>query len=378
MQPFFEKLWKLIKDAAPKNWMQLVAWLLLAVITALGTHFGCLPANTPIPDPPLPIFEPGEMGWVRDDEAVKVAMGQLEFKIFGDTPAGKSDDALPKAVYLWQNYEKLMGKKWPARDQANIGSCVGNGTNTAIEATLATQIILNRGGADEFRHASVEVTYGGSRVQIGKGRIRGDGSVGSWAAEYVKQEGVVSMERHPTHDLSTYSVPLCRQFGDRGVPDPLRVIAKQHPVKDFTFCKSWADVKRALASGYGIAICSDQGFEGNRDSNGVKKPRGSWAHCMAIWGYHTEGAKEYGAFENSWGSRPNEGPVGWGNPPDSGFWVESSVIDRLCRIQGNEVIAFSAVKGWPSRQLDWFVHVEPRPDPGRRLTQREVLYASIP
>ncbi len=378
MQAFLLMVWSFMKDSAPKNWKQVLFGLLMLGTTFVATRCGILPPDAPLPPLPDPIFEPGNMGWVRDDEEVKVAMGRLDFKIFADTPAGKSDDPIPKSVYLWQNYEKLMGKKWPARNQANIGSCVANGTNTAIEMTLATQIVFQKGGADEFKHVSVEVTYGGSRVQIGKGRIRGDGSVCSWAADYVKQEGVVSMEKHPSHDLSAYSVPRCREFGDKGVPEPLRAIAKDYPVRDYTFCKSWADVKKALASGYGIAMCSNAGFEGNRDANGVKKPRGSWAHCMALIAYHTEGAAEYCFIENSWGSRPNEGPTGWAGAPDSGFWVESSVIDRLAKQQGNEVIAFSGIKGFPSRKLDWFVQVEPRVDPGRQFAHREVLYASIP
>lgn len=378
MQPFLEKAWNAIKDAAPKNWKQVLFGLFMLATTFVATRCGVLPPDAPLPPIPDPIFEPGNMGWVRDDDAVKEVRDTLEFKTFGATPAGKSDDPLPKVVYLWQNYQKLFNAPRPSKNQSSIGSCVSFGTNQAVETTLATQIVFLRGSKDEFKHISEEVTYGGSRVQVGKGRIRGDGSVGSWGAEFVQKWGIVERAKHGQYDLSAYSVSTCRTFGDRGVPVDLQAIAKERPVKDITFCKSWAEVKRALASGYALSICSDQGFEGNRDANGVKKPRGSWAHCMAIDGYHTEGATEYAHIDNSWGARPSEGPTGWGNPPDSGFWVESSVIDRLAKMQGNEVIAFSAVRGWPSRKLDWFVHVEPRPDPGLRFAQREVLYASIP
>ena len=53
---------------------------------------------------------------------------------------------------------------------------------------------------------SPEVIYGGSRVEIGGGRIRGDGSIGAWAARWVRDYGVV-----PRPARFTRSEPLRRE-----------------------------------------------------------------------------------------------------------------------------------------------------------------------
>lgn len=377
-----------VKQYIPKNWLSMVFGCIVTAAMTLLVAYGCLPPGTPIPAPPLPVFEqPGEdqFGWHRDDEQVKAIQDKLEFKVFSDTPAGAAGDPIPDKVYLWQSYQKLFARGPPSKDQSSIGSCVSFGTTTACERSLATQIVFAKGGKDEFRFLSPEVIYGGSRVQVGGGRLgRSDGSVGAWAAEFVKEGkwGVVAQEKHGDIDLSTYSVPRCREYGTRGVPAPLLDIAKQRPVKDVTMIRTWAEAKRSLASGYAIAVCSNVGFEGTRDANGVKVARGSWAHCMCIDGYHTEGGVEYGHIENSWGERPNEGPVGWGDPPTSGFWAKSTTIQNM--LSQGDSWAFATVKGWPTRRLNWFVEARPQQQNSIRLARlfahqgREVQYATLP
>ncbi len=365
--------WDTIKSYIPKNWTSIAAWLAGSFIVMALTAYGCIPP-TPVPPPPDPIFVPTEEqanGWHKDDDAVKAVSDTLAFRVFADTPAGKSDDPLPAQVYLWQSYSKLFGTGPPSRDQGAIGSCVGNGTSTAIDRSLATQIVLNGGSKEEFRITSAEVNYGGGRVQIGGGRLgRSDGSVGSWSAQFAQKWGVVGQEKYPGYDLTTYSVSTCRTFGSSGVPAALQAVAKEHPVKDITQVKTWAEAKKALASGYAIAVCSGVGFEGKRNANGVKVARGSWAHCMCLDGYATIDGKECGHIENSWGPQPGEGPVGPGDPPTSGFYADASTVGRM--LAENDSWAFSAVKGWPGRakELNWFVHVQPKQN-------QERLFASI-
>src|SRR6185369_223434 len=361
----------------PKNWKAYLIWFGVTTLAGILAALGFWPKDIPLPPIPEPIFEPGEMGWIPNPEAVDDVKRFLEFKVFSDTPAYKSQDPIPDKVYLWESYKKLFKANPPSKNQGQIGSCVSFGTNNAVARTLATQIVLTNGGADEYKDIVEEVTYGGSRVQIGGG-IRGDGSVGAWAAQFVQKWGVVARGKYDSYDLTVYSVATCRKFGDKpGPPEALLTIAKEHPVKDITQVNTWAEAKKAIASGYAIAICSNVGFEGNRDSNGVKPPRGSWAHCMCLDGYHIEGGKEYGHIENSWGPRPNEGPVGFGNPPDSGFWTDSGTIQRI--LGQKDSWAFSAVKGWPRRELDWFVNVPRQPNNFARFALRkEVTYAMAP
>jgi len=147
----------------------------------------------------------------------------------------------------------------------------------------------------------------------------------------------------------------------------LEDVARKFPVKDAALIRSWADAKKALASGYGIAVCSNQGFEdrdgrvGTRDANGVCRPYGTWQHCMCLDGYHTaDDGREYGHIENSWGPDAHRGPVGWGEPSTAGFWAASPVLDGMIR-QG-ESWAFSGAVGFPRKRLpDWFIRATPAP-----------------
>jgi hypothetical protein len=187
---------------------------------------------------------------------------------------------------------------------------------------------------------------------VGGGRIRGDGSIGAWAAEFVKRWGVLARGTYGRFDLSEYSEATCREFGYSGVPDELEPMAKEHPIREITRVDSWSAAKRMLASGYGIAVCSDQGFSMRRDSQGVAVPSGRWAHCMALDGYVVlDSRAEYGHIVNSWGPDAHTGPVGWGDPGTDGFWAESAVINRMLA-QGDSW-AFSGLQGFPVRKIKW-------------------------
>lgn len=356
---------------SPESLKKWGLWLVAVIGWVIAAYLGLR-----VPPPPLPLDGLPSQGWVEDPAAVAEVVSGLEFKTFGDTPAGKVVQGdLPKNVYLWQNHKKLTGQNPPSKNQGQVGSCVSFGTNTAVERTYATEIALR--GGQEFRFFVEEVTYGGSRVEVGGGRLRGDGSVGAWAADFVKKWGMVARGVHGQHDLTAYSESLARRYGSSGVPDDLERVAKEHPVQDVTTVRDWAQAKQALASGYAIAICSNQGFSSQRDANGVCKASGSWAHCMALDGYHVEaGGQEYGHIENSWGTGYHKGPLGWGDPPPSGFWAASGTIDRMLR--GGDSWAFASVKGWPARNkdFDWYVRVPRREVP--HATAREVFFALAP
>lgn len=300
-------------------------------------------------------------GWVADPDEVAAVVATLPVKVFADTPAGKVEE-IPRNVYGWKAYEKLFARPPPVKDQGQVGSCVSFGTNTAIERTLAAEIVGRRGTSAEWTRYAEEATYGGSRVEIGGGRIRGDGSVGAWAAQFVTRWGVVPRKKYDTADLSAYSESRARDWGRGGVPAEFETVAREFPVESTVQVKSWDEAKTAIAQGYFIAVCSNQGFARQRDANGVARASGSWAHCMALDGYHTDDrGREYGHIVNSWGDRYHTGPVGWGDPGPDGFWAEASVIDRMLR-QGDSW-AFSGVHGFPAKDpWDWFLKADPQGD----------------
>lgn len=289
-------------------------------------------------------------GWVNDPEAVESVVAQLPYRSFADTPAfGFLDSDMPDHVYLWEAAIEVTGKLLPPFNQGAIGSCVSFGTNRAIEYTMCVEIMKQK--TEEFQHIVQEITYGGSRVEVGKGGIRGDGSIGAWAAKFVRDWGIVARGKYNKYDLSTYSESTCREFGKSGVPSDLEVEAKKHPVKETVMVTTWDQAKKALVQGYGIAICSGQGFSMRRGENGIAKASGSWAHCMCLCGFTTIDGKEYGRIDNSWGPNAHTGPVGPGNPGSEGFYAAASVIEGM--LKEKDSFAFSSVEGFPMRKIHW-------------------------
>ena len=291
-----------------------------------------------------------EMGWVRDDDAVALLLTQLPEPNWRVTQAGEEIADPPDHVYLWDVARKVTGSLLRPWSQGQVGSCVSFGTARAIEYSMCCEIAA--GEPEEFRSLCQEAIYGGSRVEVGGGKLRGDGSTGSWAAKWVSQWGLIDRDVHGSYDLSEYSVDRCKKWGWAGVPDDLEPLARKHPVS-VTQVTTWEGAMRMLANGYGIAVSSSQGFTMARDHNGICKPSGSWAHCMCLAGYTTINGEVYGRIDNSWGPSSHTGPVGPGDPGPEGFYASGATIDKMLR-QGDSW-AFSAVEGFPSRRINWVI-----------------------
>lgn len=289
------------------------------------------------------------MGWVDSPEAVAAIADSLPF-VFADTEAGQVTD-LPEQVFLWELARTVTGGLLPARNQGTVGSCVSFGTVRAIEYTMIAEIAA--GQPEQFLELATEVVYGGSRVEVGKGVLRGDGSIGAWAATFVRDWGVLNRGVFGSIDLRQYSASRCREWGKSGVPDELEPIAKVHPVKQITRVRTWLEAKKALAAGYGIALCSDQGFSMERNANGVAGPKGTWQHCMCLCGYGVIAGKEHGRIDNSWGPTAHTGPTGLGSPGTEGFWAEAKVVDYM--LGKGDCWIFSNVDGFPVKRLDWVI-----------------------
>lgn len=296
-------------------------------------------------------------GWIDDKEEVQAVVSKMLPPVFGETPAGQAE-VLPKSVYGWKYYAALPIRGPPVKNQGRVGSCVGFGTAGALERGLAAAIAA--GKPLEFFRYTEEAIYGFSRVQIGGRQIRGDGSVGAWAARAVTEIGCVPRAKYPDADLTEYSEDRCRNWG-AGVPSTMLAIAAKYKVVSATQIKSLSDFMKAAANGYFTAVCSNVGFDnrdgtiGTRDARGVIEPLGTWAHCMLADGYHTDAdGAVYVHITNSWGPNAHRGPVGWGEPGTDGFWIRGAVADRMFR-QGDSW-AFSGVPGFPRQRLpDFFI-----------------------
>jgi hypothetical protein len=341
--------------------MRLAALLATAALGALAHWLGTEPktitVEKEVPAPPKPAEYAPTFGWHADAEAIAANRDAARTLQFESTPAGRA--ALGDGdVFLWRHVRKAAGRDapwYPNINQGPVGCCVGAGWKHCADVCQASAIAA--GQSFEWRPVSAEVIYGGSRIDVGQGRISGDGSVGAWAKEYVSSKGgLAPMQKFAGADLSTFSPTRAREFGRRGIPPDIAAAAREHPVKSCALVKSWSDAKRAIQQGYPVAVCSDQGFRMERDSTGRCRPQGTWMHCMSLIGVRT-GENECGFLLNSWGDAAHGGPV-W--PPDAlvaGFWADASVLDRMLR-QGDS-FALADVAGFPQRKLDWFVRKEP-------------------
>lgn len=305
-------------------------------------------------------------GWVDDPAEVKAAVPRIEAiqgvscSLSAHPLAGAADDDASVLLWLWE--QAVLGSVQPSWNQKQVGSCVAFGTGRAVDDVIGTMAAAGQ-IAWPGAHVATEPIYGGSRVEVGGGRIRGDGSVGAWAAEWMLKWGTLLRKKYGQHDLTEYSESRCREYGSRGCPDDLEPEAKLYPVAAVVQVKSFDEAWKLLGSGYTIAVCSGQGFTSALDE-GFCDPRGSWAHCMAWRGRAL--AKRRGRVvravpnQNSWADYLTGDPHfvegGTGEKvrlPGGCFLIEEPVADRM--IRQNDTWAFSDQKGFKKREPFRFV-----------------------
>jgi len=226
-------------------------------------------------------------------------------------------------------------------------NCVGDGFGLGVDVLGSTQIMMHNKPEIWGGCAATEIIYAGSRVEIGGENIKGDGSVGAWAAEFVKEYGTLQRKKYldGLYDFTTYSGEKARKLGYVGVPDELEPLCKLHPVKTVALVESWEDARDCLYNGSPIAVCSNVGFQmGDRNSRGeCMRGRRPWHHCMLIAGYVDDAKYPMGLIMNSWGNYLG-GPRPYGIPEGS-FFASASTINKM--LSQGDSFALSAYIGFP-------------------------------
>lgn len=234
-----------------------------------------------------------QLGWVRDDEAVGIACEEMAAAGlvvgFGDAnPALKGHwPSLVARGHTGKFLQLAEGRvlQGPARPCAyqRRGTCVGQGTYRAVQDTLYRQIDSGEIGLPI--EVAYEPIYGGSRVNIGKGKIRGDGSIGAWAAQWLAMYGLTPRDNYGSVDLSQPNEDLAVRWGNPGAGVPREVIeaSKQFPVAAHQ-CDTVDDIADALAAGYGVAFCADQVYGDTRDQDGFTTVASRGGHCEELCG----------------------------------------------------------------------------------------------
>lgn len=286
-------------------------------------------------------------GWAGPaavDQARPLVESMPEFRIVGD--AGDNETA---NVRLWDAAIAVTGGHLPNYPQ-QVGDCVAFGVKNAVEYLQCVQ--MTRGPPATFRPIFPSYVYGTSRVQIGGGRLRGDGSLGVWAAKAVQQHGVLAsdFDRCPK-----YSGSISRDWGRNGPPQWALEEGRNWPVQTVAQVTTPEEVRDALCNGYPVTIASNFGSRNfdRRDGRLVARGNGSWAHQMCLIAYDgsAPSGERYFYCLNSWGANAHPQPLN-GEPP-GGFWITWEQCRRIVR-QGDS-FAFSGFEGFPAQDLDFSI-----------------------
>jgi hypothetical protein len=365
--------WDWVKVLLPTN-VKKIAFatgltVILSVVNCFRVDNGQEPL--PIPDIPLPLWPDGIVSPGVDgrNDALQTLRTFQGFAEFSETEANQLIVGADEDVPLWKFYLTANGIPIQDRDQLDIGSCVSFGYAGACELRIAVQYVTKKGGPiSKVPNLVQEVIYGSSRVDVNGGRCpipfgpdgRNDGSCGAWAVKALSSIGLLERKTYPNVDLTTYSVALCKKWGDSGVPADIKTEAKKN-LCTYALVKNCEELLKSLQIGCPVAVCSSIGF-GNvpctRDGDGRLRAVNRWGHCMYIAGYRAD-IKSF-LIINSWGKRWVNGPKGkYEDIPDGSFWADWATVERMLN-NGNDPdsYAISGVNGFKRTKLkaeDWAV-----------------------
>jgi hypothetical protein len=308
-------------------------------------------------------------GWIYSPRDVEAILTTLPMPLFGLSASDIADDEALGDFFYWELEPKVLGGNLGAHDQDGVGSCVGHGCGGAVEDLMVIEIACDNEEPEEFPvgvnprkpFVSVESIYGPSRVEIGKSKISGDGSVGAWASKSVQEYGVLFRKRYGNYDLTEASPKREREWGRIGLPDELEPEAREHLVQTISLFQSGEELFNAARAGIPGHIASSQGFTTVRDKNGFCAPKGTWQHDMRYRGAGiVKGNRPAVAIGQSWRDSPN-GPnkvtLESGRElelPQGVFLVDLEVIDRMVR-RGRDSWGLSKFVGFRRRRPKWYV-----------------------
>lgn len=308
-------------------------------------------------------------GWREDPDEVNRLCATMPQPCFmNGTPKGNDP------VLLYEIYREIAGEDDLAYQ--GIGDCVSWGFKHLVDYIQATEIhreindlsaIQGLKGDDlkeatekklyGFQMSASEPIYGLSRVEVGGQRgSYSDGSVGAWAAKAIQQYGTLSYKRlAELGQGGVYDAKRAKEWGAKGLPDALEPEAFKHVVGTTSLVTNFNDAAHLVENGYGIAVCSNVGFENGgrgsqtlRDEQGFASPRGRWNHCMFFNAvrYDRPGL----CLVNQWPPAAFAGPLAL-NQPKNSFWVDEKVVNLM--LGQRDSWTASGHRGYPLRPLTY-------------------------
>jgi hypothetical protein len=292
----------------------------------------------------LNFYKEGFAGAVCDEEDVKKLMGELPHPVFGAAAYdlyGSGEDKLSLPFKCLLEFDPSFGPS----ERQTTGDCVSHSTRNAVDITRAVEI-KNGEREDFMARGATEAIYQ-SRSHSGQGMTC------SGAARYVHQNGGLLVRKdYGDVDLSKYNSSLGAK---KRIPNSIyKTEAQKHQVKTISNVRTVEEARDALANGYALSVCSGYGFSSRRDSNGIAKKSGSWAHAMA-W-IACDDTKErlnetLFLVQNSWGIW-NTGPKVH-DQPEGSFWIREK--DARGMLSGGGAWVFSDVDGFPARKIEYSI-----------------------
>jgi hypothetical protein len=287
-------------------------------------------------------YREGYQGAIWNQNEFDHLMSILKYPLFGD--ASKKINGSGKGKLSTPYRSVLKFDKNPYNERQTTGDCVSHGTRNACDISRAVEIDVEGEREAWIARGATEVIYGARGWS-------GQGMTGSKAAEFVSQIGGILVRQNykGVVDLSKYNGSLGAGWGGRGVPDAVIDLANDHQIKTTSLIQTVEEARDALANGYGIAVCSNYGFNSTRDKKGFARQSGSWAHCMAWIACDDTNGDTAFLVQNSWGKWNDGGHPEWGPIPDGSFLIHADVAEGMLRQNGS--YAFSNFNGFPLQKL---------------------------
>lgn len=303
-------------------------------------------------------------GWKDDPPARETEMKLMAHPFFADAAPNLAGAAAPVDVLFWEIEEKIFGSILQTQllnTAQAIGDCVSWGESQTVQDTVLVNLMESGGNPSDWKgEVATEPIYGGSRYEIGGWHNDySDGSIGLYAARWTKEYGILLRMKYGSIDLTTYSGQRAKEYGAKGCPDELEPIAREHPITDYTLCKSYENVRDALCNLKPVANASNAGYEMKRRPQGICKRTGSWAHEMMFRGHCViKGNQPMVVQKNSWGDylgdTNNRVTLESGREivlPKGHFLVYPEDVTYVAK-QG-DTTAKAGVKGWAAQRIPW-------------------------
>ena len=281
-------------------------------------------------------------GWIHNPDEVNRQLATLPRPLFAQAAPRLSGSGTDRTTLLYKAIRDANGGAYINYPAQTIGDCVSHGFGHGVDLLSAVQITIGK-KRELLKQTATEAVYAMARVDVGGQRgSYSDGAVGAWAAKAVSTIGTLSREV-----VGTYDGARAKAWGAKGVPKDLEAQAGDHKVATISLVSTFEELEDALANGYPVPVCSNQGFTLERDADGFCQPKGRWGHCMLIVGVRA-GSRPGACIFQSWGPDMPTGPLALDQPSNS-FWADRDVVARMLAMEDSW--ALSQFQGYPNQAI---------------------------